>query len=86
MEQWFNEDLVAIQFVAEGYGYWKILELPPRVTHIQKFGGKFHSLERAEDVLHEQFPESTVVDPLDLAEEVERRKVVIARIAQDEED
>jgi hypothetical protein len=88
MDQWFNDTLVAIDFIAEGYGYWRIWELPARTTCIQRFPGKFFSLERAEQVVSEQWPGEAciVVDPLDLVEEVERRKVVLVnKKARDEE-
>ena len=81
MDKWFDETLVAIDFIAEGYGYWKILELPACSTCIQRLGGKFLSCERAEQVVNEQWPGKAciLVDSLDLMEEIERRKVLLAR-------
>jgi len=86
MNQWFDDTLVAIDFIAEGCGYWKILELPARSTCIQRFRGKFFSLEKAEQVVSEQWPNSAciVVDPLDLTEEIARRVVLLARFQEGE--
>lgn len=81
MNQWFDTTLVAISFVAEGFGSWKILELPARSMIIHPLRGKFLSLERAEQVVSEQWSDNSciVVDPLDLTEEIVRRNAFLAR-------
>lgn len=88
MNEWFDTTLVAISFVAEGRGYWSVLELPARSTRIQTLRGKFPTQVRAEQVIEDQYgylgDACITVDPMDLIEEVARRNAFLSRLQEKE--
>ena len=86
MYEWLNDTLIAIKFVAEGLGYWKVLELPARQTEVQAVRRRFGELEQAEQYIEDQWPPEILrVDPMDLTEEIVRRNTYFARFLDEEE-
>lgn len=83
--QWFNERLIAIQEPTTARDKYRVMELPPQSpisSEVTSHGRKvrFEARYQAEYWIDHNFSAAVImVTPEDIAEEIERRKVILAQ-------
>jgi hypothetical protein len=85
VRQWLDDTLIAIQELTTTSGKYRVVELPARSTtpqEVRKNGRKmrFDALYKAEYWIEHNFSAAVIqVNPEDIAEEIERRKAILAQ-------
>lgn len=87
MDQWFDECLVAIQQMKNSNKH-QIVELPPRAIQVRTVKRNLGTVPQAERYIERNYGhmEIITVQPEDLPEEIERRRVVLAKADAEEVD
>jgi hypothetical protein len=86
MDQWFDECLIAISQMKNSQKY-QVVELPPRAIQVRTVKRNLGTVSQAERYIERNYGhmETIIVQPEELPEEIERRRLVKAQDESDED-